>query len=184
MGIRINQNGIYIDDELSIPAGIDKDAAIATLQTSHSFNSKYKDNWLKGFLGNGLSGEFFELVKEGDVYTGIRIKKPGLYRAYVFQRLRIDGYDNYSNYKVADSWNWYGHLGLNGDREALFNKAISMMHDHAINQYIGYTAIFVGNLVNGDIITAGPCEEDMGYYSNDYNNHTGTLILERLGSSR
>ena len=156
-----NNNGV-VKDLGGNKLMAEKLLAVAFLSAPNSYNAQYKNNWTYAHLfinGDRIdpasTNDYFEFIKDGDYYTGIKVLKDGIYECFYTQR--GNGDDN----------GQYGCVSLNGDRDALEDKygdnAGPWIHDHSGGDNNYSKSYYFGKLSAGDIISGGSDLNDDGY---------------------
>ena len=154
-----NNNGV-VKDLGGNKLMAEKLLAVAFISGANSYNDQYKNNWTHNhsFVNGDETtddSEYFEFIKDGDYFTGIKVLKDGIYECFYTQR--GNGDDN----------GQYGCVSLNGDRDALEDKygdnAGPWIHDHSGGDNNYSKSYYFGKLSAGDIISGGSDLNDDGY---------------------
>ena len=154
--------------------------AIAFLSAPHSNISYGKNNWyfFSSFIdGKRITGssEYFEPIKNGNLFTGVRVKKRGIYELWYVQR--GEGNDNAQ----------YGVVTINGNRATLENRYGDhngpWIHDHS-GGALSYTkSWFFGELKPGEIVSGGAAEKKDHYLrwgAQAYNGQVCVRLIKEL----
>lgn len=136
------------DTQVRIRRAVSKDRAFgespaaewATKTSPESFLSPYKNNWNLGYDSGGS-------INSTSYTDGILIGEDGIYEAVAKQR---------SNGSQSIGASYIG-LAINGDRAILADRAGgAWFHDHAGFQYDSSESRYLGPLMRGEKVTAGP----------------------------
>ena len=188
LGFKFDDNGILVKEdgsEISVGNALKlggksleevKIFAVAFLSGPYSYNAQYKNNWknahcfINGDNIGDTTNEYFEFIKDGDYYTGIKVLKDGIYECWYVQR--GSGADNSE----------YGVVSLDGDRGSLENRygdsVGPWMHDHSGGDQNYSKSFFFGKLNAGDIISGGSDSNADGYMQWGKETYIGQLCVK------
>jgi len=150
-----------------------KEHPICFLSGPVSYNAQFKNNWnncqifIDGDNIGDAVNEYFEPVKDGDYYVGIKILKTGIYECEYLQR--GSGNDNAE----------YGVLAIDGNRLTIEQrygdsscddstadnncKTGPWTHDHSGGDNNWSKSYYYGRLEAGELLTGGANENEDGY---------------------
>ena len=137
---------------------------VAFMSAPYSFNSYFKNNWKFAhlFLESDrippeTENEYFEFVKDGEYFIGIKIKKTGIYEARYLQRGNNDS--------------GYGGVGIDGSRSILEdrygNNAGPWIHSHSVGANNFTESFYFGRLDTDEVLTAGSAFSDKLMWGGD-----------------